>query len=181
MSFLSTFTTDPVRLNIPDWFRDKYQGRVHYGPTGNMPISAIGMFKSHYSDIVEDLHRVVREDEDLPNPEFFQFSLVWLHECGGITLVEISREAIELYEPVQWKAVDEVSHHEGDSCYFGPSKDKPVVGFCADGALSNPETVVNPQIYRIRDLIEQHPNVFGALNGECPYQRAADFLESMIK
>lgn len=51
----------------------------------------------------------------------------------------------------------------------------------AAGTPADAGTEVDSPMTRIRTLIEQHPSVFGKLDGACPYQRAVEFLESMVK
>ena len=50
-------------------------------------------------------------------------ALVYLHKCGGITRVEISKDNIKYFEPRQWNEVTEVTH---DCCCGCPDVTKGV-------------------------------------------------------
>lgn len=46
--------------------------------------------------------------------------LVWLHECGGITRIEIHNDRILWSEPEEWKKVDNITHEYCNGCSDHP-------------------------------------------------------------
>lgn len=116
MGFRSTIVTQDYHLPLPEWFVDKYKDLLFMGIEGKftMPIASMVEFKSYVGrgrEIEYDIQRVLRETPSWGDGNII---LVWLHECGGITRIEISQKEILFSEPDKWKEVEEISH---DYCY----------------------------------------------------------------
>lgn len=133
MGFRTTMTTEDLRgIKLPKWFRDKWQDQYSFGESkgyashkDTMLISSKHESKFYNApdeDIFLDIQKVmVKKDID-------KFIVVMLHECGGITRVQIEKDKIRMSEPTKWKEVEQVEH---DYCYG-----------CSDlkSADSNPDT-----------------------------------------
>ena len=113
MGFRSTFTTLDVGVKWPDWFVQKYQPTISFG---NRCLSSKLEAKAYHSwpDLPEDIQKAI----DWDNYVFKWFVLVYLHECGGVTRVQIEQDRIRLTEAEgrNWEQVDEVSHHYCSGC-----------------------------------------------------------------
>ena len=104
-------------IQVPDWFIEKHP-KLHYGWDTWKPILSISSrserkFYSKFKeeDIFVDIQKVLQENE------FTGFmSVVLLHECGGVTLVKISKDKIIGQEPIEWKEVEEVEHNYCYGC-----------------------------------------------------------------
>lgn len=121
MGFRSTLTSQHNYLPLPEWFVEKYQDYLYINGKdreGNdshagLPISSKYEFKTYFptaEGMPEDIQKVIRENPEA-SPELV---LVWLHECGGITRVQIDKDKILWSEPTEWKQTDGVTH---DYCY----------------------------------------------------------------
>ena len=114
MGFRCTFITGwPGPTKLPNWFVEKWRDSVNFGSEDRFPLSSKQRTKANWGGIVEDIHKAVQEtDYRLP------VELIFVHECSGVTRVEISRDQIIYSEPTGWRRVkDAYDHHLGDSCY----------------------------------------------------------------
>lgn len=110
MGFRSTFITEDIDGHFPEWFITKWQHVVHFGKAGNdgaLPLSSKWEAKHYdgFQDLETDIQKAFPWDGRLK-----RIILVWLHECGGITRVEISKNAIKYSEPYDWNIQDEPTH-----------------------------------------------------------------------
>jgi hypothetical protein len=114
MGIRSTFITEHYGLSFPQWFVDKWSASVHFGGDGDsLPISSKYEAKTYHTwvDLEEDIRKASNEGEwGMP------IVLVWLHECGGITRVEIHPEVVLMNEPESWRQVTQVGHDYCDDC-----------------------------------------------------------------
>ena len=117
MGFRSTLMTEDYRgVNLPEWFVKKYDELFFFGEGEGKPalyIASKREIKTYFSiadDIVKDLQTVCIENK------VSKLVAVWLHECGGITRVQITPENITYSEPTGWKVVDEVTHNYCYGC-----------------------------------------------------------------
>src|SRR4051812_38813843 len=114
MGFRSTFITEDYPLKMPDWFREKYGRFVFFDAKGYLPIASRVEIKTYSglgAELAQDLQRILIAANDSTLSEFV---LVWLHECGGVTRVEIHKDKILYSEPVVWEKVEDITH---DYCY----------------------------------------------------------------
>ena len=129
MGFRSTIATfDFSGVKLPKCFRDKYANDFNFRvPSHNRKGKIPTLFlSSKYEiktygigmDLPIDIQRVLREKD------VEQFVIVWLHECGGITRVQIEKERIVYTEPSGWNVVDEITHNYCYGC-SDADKDKP--------------------------------------------------------
>lgn len=111
MGFRSSFTTQHYSISWPDWFIDKYTDHVWFWQ-GHL--SSKGEWKEYstYSELAEDIQKAIKWDK----VRFKNLVLVWLHECGGITRVQIEKDEIFLSEPFSWDAVTQVTHNYCYGC-----------------------------------------------------------------
>ena len=116
MGFRTTITTEDFsRVKLPKWFRDKWAYEYNFGISQRrkdvMLITSKyerKFYNSPDEDILLDIQKVcIKKDID-------KFIVVMLHECGGITRVQIEKDKIRLSEPTGWKETEQVEH---DYCY----------------------------------------------------------------
>lgn len=115
MGFRSTFITEDYYVQVPNWFREKYQSWVFMDEKGFLPIASKVEVKTYMrgKELEKDIQKVIIEDKKF-NLDFIV--LVWLHECGGITRVEIHKDKILYSEPQEWKQVEDVTHNYCYGC-----------------------------------------------------------------
>ncbi len=121
MGFRSTLATfDWPAFRIPCWFREKYARDFYFGEdTNDFPISTrreVSLYKGGRETFEVDLQKALMETTSCFEQSAPCFVLVWLHECGGITRVEIHRDRIVYTEPETWRRVDEVQHWHCYGC-----------------------------------------------------------------
>jgi hypothetical protein len=112
MGFRSTFITQDLGGPLPDWFVEKWKNSLHFNEGNRLPISSKREGKYDQADeLLTDLQKVLPwEDEERA------LVLVWLHECGGITRLEISKRQIQFSEPATWKRCDWPTHYNCFGC-----------------------------------------------------------------
>lgn len=128
MGFRSTFVTQDYATTWPDWFREKYADTVHFSASG--VLSSTVACKTHvgWDDLPEDIRKAIPWDERSWRDKAFVF--VYLHECGGLTRVEIHRDGVFFNEPDSWATTAGVTHHYCDGC---SAVDRPeLVKVCCD-------------------------------------------------
>lgn len=111
MGFRSNFIAEDVIIEYPQWFKDKYN---HWSFNGGFAQTFESKFYEAFSDDERfiDIQKVIREvSSENYSPTLV---VVLLHECGGITRVEISKYGINASEPSAWRKVEQVEH---DYCY----------------------------------------------------------------
>ena len=123
MGFRSTLITQHNYLPLPEWFVEKYKDYLyingldkknnHHDGNG-LPLASKYEFKTYFEigeGLPADIQKVMQESpDDIPRELVF----VWLHECGGITRVQIDRDHIVYSEPTEWEVTEGVTH---DYCY----------------------------------------------------------------
>lgn len=120
MGFRSSFITTDLGPDLPPWFLEKWGNWWNFytsrdGKRG-FPISSPFERKmGQFADWHTDLQKVLRE-ADYQHP----IILAWLHECGGITRVEIHKDRILFSEPDGWTSVDYCGHSYCDGCSDHP-------------------------------------------------------------
>lgn len=118
MGFRSKMMTEYYGgIIIPDWFLSKHP-QYHYEWDRYQPLLSISsrIDRKFYSEFNEeevfvDLQRVLVEGE-----HSITVAVVLLHECGGLTLVQISPDKIVGREPTAWKEVTGVEHNYCYGC-----------------------------------------------------------------
>lgn len=113
MGFRSTFTTQDYAIKWPEWFREKYNQTVYF-PLEYGIISSKHECKSYstWGELEADIQKAI----DWNEVSISNLVLIWLHECGGITRVEISKDAIKYSEPVEWRRTERIQHDYCDGC-----------------------------------------------------------------
>ena len=116
MGFRSTFVTEDCVFPWPEWFRDKYADSIMFGRDASHEKAKYGCaiasrreFKTYhtFTCLEDDIQKVMIEADHEYSK---RVRLVWLHECGGITLVYITREKIIFQEPHDFWEVDDCAH-----------------------------------------------------------------------
>lgn len=116
MGFRSVMITEDIKsIEIPQWFLDKYPNITGVTTEKGMfsPLLTKGEQKFYQSfadyDLFLDIQKIyIDRDRD------YHINIVLLHECGGITKIEIHKDKIVGMEPTAWKRVEGVEH---DYCY----------------------------------------------------------------
>jgi len=106
MGHRSTFTTTDSRIEWPAWFIDKYKRTIGF-PHNKGPIHPL--LENKVYDAWDTLEIDIRSAIDWsrhPRP----FILVYLHECGGISRCEISKDNILWTEPETWRLESGPTH-----------------------------------------------------------------------
>ena len=119
MGFRSTFVTDDegARITWPEWLVEKYSPGVRFPESRQGPLSSAWEAK-HY-DALSGLADDIRKAINWGNlPEIKPFNMLWLHECGGITKVEIRPDSLRYAGLIRgdWTATDEVIHEYCSNC-----------------------------------------------------------------
>lgn len=113
MGFRSTFTTEDYDILWPQWFREKYSEYVWFREDARGAISS--KFEAKTYDTWEHLPADIQRAIDWENgPEVF--TLVYLHECGGITRCVVKRKEIIWSEPKVYAVTDGVTHDYCQGC-----------------------------------------------------------------
>ena len=109
MGFRSTLTTFSYYGEWPQWFREKYTDGFLVQDHG--PLLSLFEHKKYgwYKNLHEDIQRAIDWEY-----RAYQFVLVYLHECGGITRCQIEKDAIKWSEPLTWRLTDGITH---EYCY----------------------------------------------------------------
>lgn len=118
MGFRSVFITEDKAFDLPPWFFDKWRDCFHFrqddkGKLG-LPISSKIEQKMHHfsDDFHQDLQKLIDDKGVLV--------LIWLHECGGMTRVEIHKQRILYSEPEGWEKTDGSTHSYCYGCSDHP-------------------------------------------------------------
>jgi len=111
MGFRSTFVTQDIYITWPEWFVKKYSEIVYFrnNHVGSISSKFQGKCYGAWEVLNEDIQHAIDWSLGITH-----FVVIYLHECGGITRAQISKDSIKLSEPSAWQIVDEVAH---DYCY----------------------------------------------------------------
>jgi hypothetical protein len=102
MGFRSTVISEDTFMDWPEWFVEKYKGMLHLDRSG--PLASRYESKAR-EGLVDDVSKAVVGKFSKP------FVLVFLHECGGITRVQIDPDGTARYsEPEGWKNTSGSTH-----------------------------------------------------------------------
>ena len=125
MGFRSTMTTEGFSgIEIPQWFKDKHDwfnyGAQYRNPNSPdvFPITLKG--ESKFYDKFSEDERLLDIQKIIKEAEVKDISVVLLHECGGITLIKITKDSITAREPLTWKEVEKVEHNYCYGCSDSP-------------------------------------------------------------
>lgn len=122
MGFRSTVMSEDYVIEWPKWFKKKYDYLV---PTEGMLLLDHEIKPYLAEEFGEDVQKALLETR----PELLEgdgYTMIWLHECGGITKVQVMTDRILSGYPVGWKV------EEG---YFPQSRHSYCYG-CSDLAKS---------------------------------------------
>lgn len=113
-----TIVEDCSGIDLPDWFVDKWGDNynLYQNREGKyvMSISSkyeMKMYDGKDEEIFKDIQKIIKERNLVIN-----IIAVMLHECGGITRVQIEKDKIRLSEPTGWKEVEQVEHNYCYEC-----------------------------------------------------------------
>lgn len=103
MGFRSTLITEHHSFTWPDWFKDKYSARFNLEDKGVLS----SKYENKWNFIEEDIQKVLLEKQwDFE----LEFVLVYLHECGGITRVQFTKDGPKYSVPIDWEETDGIWH-----------------------------------------------------------------------
>jgi len=109
MGFRSTLISENIDISWwPEWFKDKYSEII--GTEGVLR-SKHEMKTYRYEQLPNDIQKALME----ANPKLLGmegFTIIWLHECGGITKVQILADEIIAGDPSGWTTYSQ----EKDGC-----------------------------------------------------------------
>jgi hypothetical protein len=93
MGYRSTFVTDDLNLQLPEWFVEKWGKSVHMAEGNRTPIASKYEAKTywHWLGLEEDLQRVLSEGE---HPHW-SIHIVFMGEDGELSKSEIFSDRIE--------------------------------------------------------------------------------------
>lgn len=120
MGFYSSFITSSLQFDWPEWFVAKWSESVHFPPIPDFPvppgflrgpISSKIPRKAYrgFAELPADIMRVLTEANFLTGGDDF-FELIYLHECGGITMYRFGRSGIRVFEPRTWEETEDITH-----------------------------------------------------------------------
>lgn len=125
MGFRSTLITEHNHLPLPPWFVEKYTDYLYINGVdkensrdegrAGLPLASKYEFKTYFptaESLPTDIQQVIRESPEA-SPSLV---MIWLHECGGITRVQIDKDNIIYSEPTGWKKTDGVTHNYCYGC-----------------------------------------------------------------
>lgn len=115
MGFRSVMlTADRAGVEVPASFFEKYEflQSVHNKETNKYYLPLASTVERKFYDDLEDT-QVFKDIQELLKKSEYQFpiTVILLHECEGITKIEIHTDKIVGLEPTEWKKVDRVEHN----------------------------------------------------------------------
>lgn len=131
MGFRSTFVTEDRPVSWPAWFVEKYRRIAWFRfKDGHSGVIASRMEVKEYGDPCSDLAEDIRRAIDWDGFGKRDFILVYLHECGGITRVQIERDGVRYSVPSGWEEVDRMGHNYCYGCSDLPIEPPNEEGHC---------------------------------------------------
>ena len=112
MGFRTVFITNDNGYRWPQWFRDKYESTVNIPECGCISSKHEGKMYLTYEDLCDDLQKCLFTKE---NERYKDIELVMMHECGGITKVQIYKDKILEAIPDSWYPIDDNEKIHGHS------------------------------------------------------------------
>jgi len=150
MGIRCTFVTSFAGPRLPTWFVEKWQASVCLCPQDGdytFPLSSKSGTKAHWGGILEDIQRVLQDTYDGKWDPVIEF--VYLHECCGVTHIQISRGAIVYSEPTSWRPVEDANGHQHYD-YCGPkNRLQPAKRLLPPGLLPPPGTATMADVERL--------------------------------
>lgn len=116
MGFRSTLISE-AGAEWPDWFRAKYAEWLTGNEGRTVVLATPWEMKTYYGVgvyLTEDVHRALTETGYFNEASDQSFSMVWLHECGGITKVQVNADGVRMSDPADWRYVHNA---DGDHNY----------------------------------------------------------------
>lgn len=118
MGAINYFITNRAPRPMPEWFQARWGQSLHIG--GNL-CPRIG--NKYWTGLEEDIQRALRESWTQGTEPLV--ILIYLHECGNVTRVDITASRVRYSEPIEWKEIPHVRAHEAwDSCVGRPWPDE---------------------------------------------------------
>lgn len=107
MGFRSTFVTETYQGEWPGWFTEKYKDTINFDECLSSKIEATTYWT--WEDLPADIQKAINWEH------CESWTLVWLHECGGVSRVHVYKDQISIDEPEgNYVEVDAPTH--GDQC-----------------------------------------------------------------
>jgi hypothetical protein len=95
MGFRSTYISEDHAIDYPQWFRDKYAVS-----TGGVIYSVCET--KYPNEVAQDCWKALKEIEWFEKDTDIDFNIVVLHECGGVTKVQMGRDYMTIGYPSDW-------------------------------------------------------------------------------
>lgn len=111
MGFRTTFVTEDIAVCWPAWFKEKYATSIVFDAQRGQ-LASRGEFKLYgaWENLEGDIQKAIEWLPSDPPP----FVIIFLHECGGVSRCEITKDKIVWTEPTDWRIVPGPTHA---SCY----------------------------------------------------------------
>lgn len=125
MGFRTTYISEDWNIQWPDWFREKHSTWIN---KQNMIVSPCEI--KFADEIMQDIHKSLLEVDWFKDWELDRaFAVVGLHECGGVTKIDFTREKVFVGNPTGWdveESDDWINSQHGHVYCYGCSdlKDK---------------------------------------------------------
>ena len=120
MGFRSVLISGQDSRNWPEWLVAKYSAAIDFDNGLIRSRSEMKLYDGLLLDLFTDLQSAIGEACPMP------LVVVCLHECGGVSRVEISPQRIQWTEPAIWRVVDEGGEHW--HCYGCSDSSKAIGG-----------------------------------------------------
>lgn len=104
MGFRSTFVSSDFKNNWPDWFVEKYPN-IYANSDNKGVLCSKFEIKAYFEDeFFTDIQKAIGWEI------IDKFVLVYLHECGGISRVQVNKNNILISEPTDWENKEDFTH-----------------------------------------------------------------------
>lgn len=138
MGFRSTITSEEFEPeDFPDWFREKYKRLF---PNPQWHCFALDQRITTYramENLPLDIKKALNETRwSKPGFQRKAFVYVWLHECGGITRIQVEKDQIFVTSPNEWirpNSSYEKIDQDGDHFYCSGCSDARKIYEAEDG------------------------------------------------
>jgi hypothetical protein len=121
MGFRSTMVSMDRYIDWPVWFREKYPHLLLNTDldTGTALLGiTIERKTGFYSELPRDVQQALHEVGEFKTYPNTQFVYVWLHECGGITRVQVEAHNVFISYPESWVIESETTTNQDSiHCY----------------------------------------------------------------
>ena|ERR1700757_1977920 len=102
MGFRSTYISEDYAIHYPDWFREKYS-------VSDKSVIYSEIEKKYPEEVVLDTWKALKEVRWFDKTYDIDFNMVILHECGGVTKVQMGADYLIVADPTDWDVVEHIT------------------------------------------------------------------------